>query len=211
MRQRLQRGLYAITDGDIAERERLLQSTEAILAAGVAALQYRDKHTAQQERLLRAEGLQALCRRYNVPFIINDDIRLAHELAADGVHIGADDPDYLSARRLLGDDAIIGVSCYNRLERALGAQQQGVDYIAFGAFFDTSSKQGTVHASPELLREARRHLKIPIVAIGGITPDNGGSLIAAGADLLAVISGIYHAATPGRAVAQYNQLFTQPR
>ena len=185
------RGLYAITDSGLAADGNLLQQVEQALRGGARAIQYRDKTGSPQQRRQQAGDLLRLCRESGVPLIINDDLGLAVELGADGVHLGRDDPQPELARSRLGPDAIIGVSCYNELERALAAQRAGADYVAFGRFFASSSKPEAVQATPALLREARRRLALPLVAIGGITPENGASLLSAGADMLAVIHGIF--------------------
>jgi thiamine-phosphate pyrophosphorylase len=144
-----------------------------------------------------------------VPFIVNDDPVLAADVGADGVHLGADDPSPELARRVLGDRAIIGISCYNDVERAVRLASGAADYVAFGAFFPTTSKMPRAHATPETLRAARPRLSVPVVAIGGITPENGAALVEAGADLLAVISGLYHVADPLSQVRRFQQLFSQ--
>lgn len=201
------KGLYVITDCDKLDFQTLLSCTEKILATGVLLLQYRDKSTDRTRRFERASELKDLCQRTDTIFLINDDIQLAADIGADGVHIGRDDPSIGAARQLLGTDAIIGVSCYNEVERARDAQTAGADYVAFGAFYPTRTKDGTVKAGPDLLRRARSELSVPIVAIGGITPDNGGHLIAAGADLLAVVNSVYGADNPTQTVLKFNTLF----
>jgi thiamine-phosphate pyrophosphorylase len=207
MRRFPTRGLYVITDCDRMEFPALLEKTKCLMAAGISVLQYRDKNTAAAARQERALALRELCRRYNTVFLVNDDVMLARSINADGVHIGRDDPVYREARGWLGVSSIIGVSCYNRLDLAEEAAIQGADYVAFGDFFGTTTKTGTVTASPELLRQARKELTVPIVAIGGITPENGGELLQAGADLLAVISAVYAAADAHQAVLDFQKLF----
>ena len=141
-----------------------------------------------------------------MPFIVNDDVRLAREVGADGVHLGEHDGDIAAARVLLGDDAIIGVSCYDDLQRARDAATAGADYIAFGAFFPSSTKPNARRASPDLLRNSAT-FGLPRVAIGGIAPDNARSLVAAGADLVAVISGVFDAPDSIAAARAYFSLF----
>jgi thiamine-phosphate pyrophosphorylase len=148
-----------------------------------------------------------VCRQHGVLFIINDDVTLAKETRADGVHLGREDVPLAEARKLLGTRAIIGVSCYNELARAQAAQKQGADYVAFGRFFPSRTKPQAVQANLDLLREAKRKLHIPVVAIGGITPENGASLIAAGADALAVIEGVFGQADVRAAAERYARLF----
>jgi len=200
-------GLYIITDSDRLDFSTLCQRTESILEAGVPVLQYRDKAADQATRRERALAIQDLCSQQDTLFLVNDDVQLARDIGADGVHIGQGDLPYLEARQLLGEQAIIGVSCYNRLDLALDAQSQGADYIAFGAFFSTRTKSQTTPAQPELLRRAKLELVIPIIAIGGITPHNAALLIETGADAVAVINGLFGQADPADAAHQYARLF----
>jgi thiamine-phosphate pyrophosphorylase len=151
-------------------------------------------------------ALRVACRDAGVPFIVNDDAKLALELGADGVHLGEDDGDIASTRRLLGDDAIIGVSCYDDIERARMLAAQGADYLAFGAFFPSPTKPHAPRASLQLLRDSAS-LGLPRVAIGGITPDNARPLVDAGANLIAVISGVFDAPDPVAAARAYLSLF----
>jgi thiamine-phosphate pyrophosphorylase len=185
------RGLYAITDPQLCPNEVLTTQVAMTLAGGCRIVQYRDKHNDGALRRTLAKQLLALCRDHQAQLIINDDLQLAHEIGADGVHLGRDDPDPAAARHLLGDKVLIGVSCYNQLELAQLAAGQGVDYVAFGRFFPSHSKPNAVQADPDLLRQARKCIDLPLVAIGGITPENGAPLIAAGADMLAVIHGVF--------------------
>ena len=198
------RGLYAITDGPRAD---LLERAAAALRGGASMLQYRDKSDAAARRRAEAEALLAICKAHGALCIINDDVDLAHAVRAHGVHLGEQDDDLLRARDTLGRHAIIGVSCYDDLGRARAATRQGADYLAFGAFYPSPSKPQARRAHPQLLREAR-HLGLPLVAIGGITPDNGANLIAAGADFLAVISGVFAAPDIEAAARRYSELFT---
>jgi thiamine-phosphate pyrophosphorylase len=199
------RGLYLITP-DQADTAGLLARTAPLLTAGVAWLQYRNKTAGDALRHQQASELQALCADAGVPLIVNDDVRLAKAVGAAGVHLGEDDGDIGAARALLGAEAIIGASCYNQLERAEAAVAAGANYVAFGAFFPTRSKTGTRRATMDILSQAAS-LGVPRVAIGGITPDNARSLIEAGADLVAVISGVYEAPHPAAAVQAYSQCF----
>lgn len=200
-------GLYLITPDD-ADTANLLARTAPLLAAGAAWLQYRNKTAGDALRRQQASALQALCLEAGVPLIVNDDARLAKAIGAAGVHLGEDDGDIAAARALLGMEAIIGASCYDRLELAEAAVAAGADYVAFGAFFPTRSKSGTRQATLALLPQAAS-LGVPRVAIGGITPDNARSLVQAGADLVAVISGVYDAADPVAAVHAYLQCFAR--
>jgi thiamine-phosphate pyrophosphorylase len=180
----------------------------AALAGGARVMQYRDKQATAGQREAIARAVNVLCRAQAVPLLINDDVALAAAVGAAGVHLGRDDPDIAAARTTLGDAALIGVSCYNELGRARSAQAAGADYVAFGRFFPSRTKPQALPATPELLRAARAALKIPIVAIGGITPENGASLIAAGADALAVIEGVFNQPDIRAAAERYAQLFT---
>ena len=200
------RGLYAITDSDNLSTQELLPVTEEILRAGVAALQYRDKSGNHDKRRYEADRLRELCDEHNCLFIINDDVQLAKETGSDGVHLGRDDCDYKTARDELGPDVIIGVSCYDRLEAAQDAVADGADYVAFGSFYPTMSKQKTATAEPAIIIRAKERISVPIVAIGGITPANCKILVESGADLLAVISSIYRADDPYSTVKEFNRL-----
>ena len=199
-KHRLQRGLYLITP-DARDPSRLLERVLPLLPF-VACLQLRAK--SMDDRLLRDAGarLREACADARVPFIVNDDARLAQELDADGVHLGEHDGGIAGARALLGENAIIGVSCYDDLERARTLTAQGADYLAFGAFFPSPTKPHARRASLDLLRDSAV-FGLPRVAIGGITPDNAGPLVAAGADLLAVISGVFDAPDPIKAARAY--------
>ena len=204
----LHRGLYVITDCVNFDTPDLLSKTEQILEAGISMLQYRDKTHDPSLRLERALSLQGLCTKYRTVFLINDDVALAAQIDADGVHIGREDASYGECRELLGQDAVIGVSCYNQLQRALRAEKDGVDYVAFGSFFPTTTKTTAFSADTNLLSQARARLSVPVVAIGGITPENGAALVEAGADLLAVVSSVYSSDNPQRVVSEFNDLFS---
>lgn len=200
---RLERGLYAITDGP---RDDLLAVVRAALEGGATLLQYRDKTHDAARRLCEARALAALCREFDAPLLINDDVDLARASGAAGVHVGEDDASIAQARATLGPGAIIGASCYDSLERARTAAAAGADYLAFGAFYPTTTKTVTRHATPALLRGASE-LGRPLVAIGGITPDNGALLVAAGADFLAVISALFGARDVRATARQFTALF----
>ncbi|SEH04417.1 thiamine phosphate synthase [Candidatus Venteria ishoeyi] len=194
-------GLYAITAS--CDNESVwLQRCEQILAGGASILQYRDKTASAVQRKQRALRLQRLCRSRQVPLLINDDLALAVEIGADGVHLGKNDPPFAVARQQLGKQAIIGVSCYNQLPLAQKAQAQGADYVAFGRFFSSTTKPEAILAPLELLTQARAQLNLPIVAIGGISVDNAMDLLTAGADFLAVIGTLFNAEKPQQVAAQ---------
>ncbi len=202
--RRLPRGLYLITP-DEPDDARLLARVTPLLTH-VACLQYRNKLGARMQRQRQANALRLACRDAQVTFIVNDDMTLAAEVGADGVHLGEHDGTVAAARALLGDQAIIGVSCYDDAALAHRAAQAGADYVAFGAFFASPTKPAARRAGIALLGETRS-LGLPQVAIGGITPDNARGLIAAGADLIAVISGVFDAPDPLAATRAYAALF----
>ncbi len=199
------RGLYLITP-DEPVTSRLLQRVGPLLGAGVAWLQYRNKAASAALRQEQAAALQALCARVGVPLLVNDDAALASEIGAAGAHLGEDDGALAAARALLGPHAILGASCYDSLQLAREAVAAGASYVAFGAFFPTTTKVVTRRATPDLLRDAAA-LGVPRVAIGGITPENGRALVEAGADLLAVIGGVFDAPDPLAAVRAYQRCF----
>ena len=185
------RGLYAITDSQLLAG-RFLSHVEAALEGGVCLLQYRDKSDDAARRLREAEGLMKLCERYGTQLLINDDAELAARLGV-GVHLGQTDGPLPPARALLGRQAIIGSTCHASLELAAQAASEGASYVAFGRFFNSVTKPGAPAANVELLEQARAQLKLPIAVIGGITLDNAAPLVAHGADLLAVIHGLFGA------------------
>lgn len=200
-------GLYAIT----TPSENLPQQVEAAIAGGARVIQYRDKSSDRPLRLEQAQQLSLICRAADVPLIINDDVELAARVSAAGVHLGRDDIAFSNARRDLGDNAIIGLSCYNDFDLALQAQRQGADYIAFGSFFDSPTKPLAIRADKSLLQRAKQELEIPVVAIGGITTDNGKILIEAGADMLAVITALFAQADVEQASRSFAQLFSEEK
>lgn len=203
------RGLYAITDPELTPGEQLVPACEAALAGGAVMLQYRDKAATEAERHSRARSLRALCERYGARLIVNDDARLAHSVAAHGVHLGQQDDTPDGARRLLGPEAIIGVSCHDEPELARAAARRGVDYVALGRFFPSHTKPGAPPASLETLRGLRHELALPIVAIGGVNPDNALELIRAGADLVAVIHDLFSAPDIEARARQFRACFEE--
>lgn len=198
------RGLYAITQTEGKTIAQVLAEVDAALRGGAVVVQYRDKQPLDAARLARE--LLVVCHAYQVPLLINDSVELAAEIGADGVHLGRDDGDIAAARTALGSHAIIGVSCYNDVDRATRAERAGADYVAFGRFFASGSKPLAAPADIATLSLAKQTLNVPIVAIGGILPDNAGQLLAAGADLLAVIGGLFDA-EPLPAARRFQALF----
>lgn len=199
-------GLYALTQ-DGAETEKLLRRVRLALQGGVQVLQYRNKTADAMLRLQQARALRELTREFGITYIVNDDAQLAAAVDADGVHLGTSDGDIATARALLGHDKLIGVSCYNQLSLAHRAVQAGADYVAFGAFYSSTVKPDAAVATLDLLRKARAELGVPIVAIGGISAENGGELVQAGADALAVISAVFDAADIQLAANNLAKLF----
>jgi thiamine-phosphate pyrophosphorylase len=203
------RGLYAIT-GPTANTGRLLAWADAVIEGGAVWLQYRDKGGDAVRRLEQALALRERCGSREVRFIVNDDVGLAAACSADGVHLGEDDGSIATARARLGAGAIIGVSCYDDIARAHALASEGADYLAFGAFFESGTKPGARRASVDVLQAAGSFGR-PLVAIGGITPDNGRELVRAGADLLAVIGGLEGPPDHARTMARrYAALFHPP-
>jgi thiamine-phosphate pyrophosphorylase len=200
-------GLYAITDSQLIPSGRMAAQVSQAIDGGAVLVQYREKGLFVEARLREATALATLCRERDVPLIINDDVELAAACGASGVHLGQDDAPVEQARQRLGTAAIIGVSCYNQLDRARTAVGIGASYVAFGRFFPSSSKPGAVVAPTALLTEARQEIRLPIVAIGGITPQNGAELLLAGADLLAVIHGVFGQPDIRAATKAYTALF----
>lgn len=198
------RGLYAITQIKNKTADIIINEVIAAIKGGAVVVQFRDKEPL--DAIYLADQLVKVCHEYKVPLLINDDIELAIKVGADGVHIGREDGAISEARDRLGADAIIGVSCYNFVEQALDAQEQGATYVAFGRFFPSSSKPLAAPAELDTLRKAKFLLDIPIVAIGGILPENGGPLLTAGADLLAVIGGLFET-QPEQSARAYQALF----
>lgn len=199
-------GLYLITDDN--QDGKLLQKVEAALAGGTETVQYRAKEVRPDERRRMAEELRQLCSRFGAKLIINDLPELAREIDADGVHLGQDDMPAVQARQILGGGKIIGISTHN-VDEALKAEAQGADYIAIGSIFPTDSKEDTTQVGLDMLRNVRKAVRVPLVAIGGITPEGAFEALNAGADSVAVISGVMADADPARAAKEYSLLFNR--
>lgn len=205
----LRRGLYAITHiTSNSDCNTVAAQVAAAIAGGAVMIQYRDKVSTPIVRRELAQTLQSICARHGVPLIINDDIELAAEVGAAGVHVGKSDAHIREARSRLGASAIIGASCYNDLARAAQAADAGASYLAFGSFFPSRTKPDAVVAERELLSHARREFQLPLVAIGGITAANAPALVAAGADMVAVISDLFGASDVRAAAQRLTQVFT---
>ncbi len=203
-------GLYAITNESLMPEAHFLAMAEAALTSGARILQYRDKSKNHEKRYSQAAALKKLCTKHNACFIINDDIELLKQVDADGIHIGKNDNSLAEVRKQLGAKKIIGVSCYNQIEMAQNAIQQGADYIAFGSFFGSSIKPDAPQANIDLITRIKKQSDIPLCCIGGITLQNHVSLLNAGADMLAVISDLFtqpDSASIAHQCSQYKKSF----
>ncbi|HBC53613.1 MAG TPA: thiamine phosphate synthase [Alphaproteobacteria bacterium] len=200
--------LYLITPPSFAPDSFADDLADALAGGDVACLQLRLKDCSDDAVRAAATRLMPLAHARDVAFLINDRPDLAHELGADGVHIGQQDMAYADARRIVGRDAIVGVSCHNSHHLAMEAGEAGADYVAFGAFYPTATKQAKFSAAPEILQWWQETFVLPCVAIGGITPENCEPLVRAGADFIAVASGVWdHPAGPQAAVRDFNSVF----
>lgn len=202
-------GLYAITDASLIPEKNFADYVSLALDGGANIIQYRDKSNDIKKRLKQAEQLQSLCQKYNSLLIINDDVQLALDIDADGVHIGIDDSSLGNARITLGDNKIIGVSCYNQFELAQQAQNESADYVAFGSFFSSPTKPNAIPANIDLLIQAKTQLSIPVCSIGGININNAKQLISAGTDMIAVISAIFAQADIKQSAESFVSLFSE--
>jgi thiamine-phosphate pyrophosphorylase len=201
------RGLYVITDTQLIPRQRFVDTVEAAVRGGAMMVQLREKNTPREEVIQLGREILAVTRRYGALLIINDHPAVAKAVGADGAHVGREDPPVTEARALLGPDAIIGASCYGDVTRAVAAEQAGADYVAFGTPFPSPTKTKRTDISLEIFREVKQHVKVPVFAIGGITLDNARQVIDAGADGIAVVSGVFAAADVEAAARMLAQLF----
>lgn len=206
----LLRGLYAVTRDDRL-LPRLSALVQAALDGGTHLIQYRNKQAPAALRRAQAVELLRLCQAYGAKLIVNDDVWLAVEIGADGAHVGRGDIDIRTAREALGPKRILGVSCYNELERAEAAASAGADYIGIGSMFPSTTKPGAVAATTEMLSEARRRFDLPVAAIGGITLKNAPQVIAAGADMIAVVSDLFDAMDIGKRAMEFQKLFDRKK
>lgn len=196
-------GIYVITDG---QTEHLIERVGQVLAGGAALIQYRDLTDEANRRAEEARAIATLCRRHGVPLIIDHDVALAIATGADGVHLGQADGSPAGIRALLGPNAIVGVSCYASPELAAKAAAEGASYVSFGAFFPSPTKPAAGRAPVELLSDTC-DLGIPRVAIGGVTAENAGMLVEAGAEFVATVSAVFGAEDPRAATAHLASLF----
>ena len=202
------KGLYLVTP-DWDDTDKLLAAPEQGLLGGASLLQYRHKTASDDLQQEQAKALLALCRRYRVPFIINDHLALCEMIDADGLHVGGTDASVAAVRTLLGKDKIIGASCYGDLELARQSAAAGASYVAFGGFYPSRVKKYAVTTQSDILTRARTELKLPFCVIGGMTVANAKPLVALGADMVAAISSVYTADDQRTAAAEFTNLFLQ--
>ena len=200
------KGLYAITP-DSADLNTLIQKTQWAIEGGAFMVQYRSKMLNRDVKMQQCAAILRLCREYEIPCIVNDDVDMCRILEADGVHLGEKDDNIAEVRHILGENAIIGSSCYDQLDRAKSAQKEGASYVAFGAMFPTSTKPNAPRATLALLKEAKREIQIPIVAIGGITVNNAHDVIKTGIDAIAVITSLYEAKSIKETAETFAKMF----
>ncbi|MBF8302538.1 MAG: Thiamine-phosphate synthase [Candidatus Dadabacteria bacterium] len=202
------KGLYVITDQKLIPRDRFIETVEKAIRGGAKIIQLREKDTPEEEIIRLGKELLKITRRYGIPLIINDSPKLAMEIGADGVHLGKDDTEISEARKILGGEAITGVSCYGDIERGLQAEKEGADYLAFGTPFFTPTKPDRKTTPFEILKEAKRRIKtIPIFAIGGITKGNAKSVLETGVDGIAVITAVFSSPNPEEAARNLADFF----
>lgn len=201
------KGLYLVTP-DWDDTEKMLDATEAGLRGGAALVQYRHKTATPELRKEQASRLQALCRRYGRPFIINDFVELCMELDADGIHVGGTDMAIAQVRAAVGSSKIVGASCYGSMQLARDAYQAGASYVAFGGFYPSRVKKYEVSTPPEIVAQAKKEIPLPNVVIGGMTQQNALPLVQQGADMVAVISSVYMVDDPEAAARGFVNLFS---
>ena len=201
------RGLYAITDTHLIPRERFAETVEAAVRGGAMLIQLREKHASREEIIQLGQAVLAVTRRYGALLIVNDHPSVAKDIGADGVHVGREDPSVPETRALVGPEMIIGASCYGDVDRAVAAEQEGADYVAFGTPYPSPTKTKRTDISLEIFQAAQRRVHVPVFAIGGITLANAQHVIDAGADGIAVVSGVFGAPDVEAAARALAQLF----
>jgi thiamine-phosphate pyrophosphorylase len=202
------RGLYVITDTHLIPRARFVEAVEAAVRGGATMVQLREKETPPEEVVRLGREILAVTRRYGALLIVNDHPTVAREIGADGVHVGREDPPVAETRAIVGPGAIIGASCYGDIERAVAAEQAGADYVAFGTPFPSPTKPKRTDISLEIFQAAKQRVRVPVFAIGGITLANAPQVINAGADGIAVVSGVFAAPDVEAAARALAQLFS---
>lgn len=200
------KGLYLVTP-DWDDTEKLVAASEQAIAGGASVLQYRHKTATHELRMEQAAALLALCRRLNVPLIINDHTTLCEQLDADGIHVGGTDASVAQVRAILGEDKIVGASCYGDLQLARDATAAGASYVAFGGFYPSRVKKYEVTTPPDIITRALAEIDLPLCVIGGMTPNNARPLIELGAHSVAAISSVYAAANHRAAAEEFAALF----
>lgn len=202
------KGLYVITDNKLIHRESFVETVEAAIKGGANIVQLREKKSSVSEIVELGKELLKVTKKYNIPLIINDSPVITKKIGADGVHLGENDPDIKYAREILGEDAIIGVSCYSKIERGILAEKMGADYVAFGTPYSTPTKPGRIPTPFETLIEAKREIKnIPIFAIGGIYPENVKEVLDTGVDGVAAITSIFGSLDIEKAASKLAEFF----
>ncbi len=201
--KRLPSGLYVITDEKLMSRKNFLAKIAEAAAAGAAIIQLREKASRIRDRLELAKEAVKAAHAHGAKFVINDDPELAAAIGADGVHVGKDDAGVAACRALLGPEAIVGVSCYGDIELARRMERDGADYVSFGACFKSPTKPKEEIVPLSVFGEAKKRLKVPLVAIGGIDQGNAGSVLAAGADMISVVSSVFARRQVARAVEEF--------
>ncbi len=204
--KKLPGGLYVITDEKLLSRKDFVKKVAEAAAAGAGIIQLREKVSRLRDRLELAREVLRAAHAHGVKLLINDDPLLAAAIGADGVHLGRDDASVEAARQLLGRKAIIGVSCYGDIEQALRMEKAGADYVSFGACFRSPTKPKEEIVPLSVFTEASRLIKVPLVAIGGITAENAGAVYAAGADLVSVVSSVFAGGKTGQAVKKFKRM-----
>ena len=200
------KGLYLVTP-DWDDTEQLVAVSEQAIHGGASLLQYRHKTASDTLRQEQAAALLKLCRRLNVPLIINDHLELCVAIDADGIHVGGTDASVASMRARLGPSKIVGASCYGDLQLARDAQASGASYVAFGGFYPSRVKKYAVTTAPNIIGLALNELNLPICVIGGMTPENRRVLIDHGAHMVAAISSVYSVDDPRAAATNFSQMF----
>lgn len=200
-------GLYAITDRKLIPENRFAETVEAAIKGGAKIIQLREKNAEEAEIIRRGKLLAGITRKYKIPLIVNDSPEIAKKTGADGVHLGGEDASVADARELLGENAIIGVSCYGEIERGIAAEKAGANYAAFGTPYPTPTKPDRKPTPFEVIKEAKQRLKIPVFAIGGITPQNAPEILQTGADGIAVITAIFGEKNPETAARTLAERF----
>ena len=200
------RGLYLVTP-DWNDTDKLITATERAIEGGATLLQYRHKTASEALRIEQASALLALCRRLQVPLIINDHLDLCERIDADGIHVGGTDASVAEVRASIGKEKIVGASCYGDMQLARDAANAGASYAAFGGFYPSLVKKYEVATSPSIITQALSELSIPLCVIGGMTPQNARPLIELGAHSVAAISSVYAASDHQSAAAEFASMF----